>query len=381
MTERTGSTPVLVLDDVLSELDHGRARALLGHLPAGQVVITTASELPSSAGADWTLRIKAGDVIGTVDLKVRRNSRVGSTARRSRYGGIRARPCSDHQVTRLDHEVVEGHRSDSDRWKCSGSGMSSREPDRGARPPDQTRSRHAARRSRHVDVATQVKFLADTIIERLFDEARVEIDHVEVPRCLQASFLTASSVHRYSVHHFGQTHEQPCEVHYVVGCDPKPRALELNRREDTKMTNTGGTPAGWYHSREMPRVRIAIGMDRSGSANHRRSSNRAHLCPGSTPTPPCSTTRLLRRVRRPVTGRRVRHLRGSNTPGTQSPPSYAAPQPGFGAGQPSYGAPGAPQFGSRQPLLRATCRSVSRPARPGRSASGGSEWLLGSSTG
>jgi DNA replication and repair protein RecF len=63
VTERTGSTPVLVLDDVLSELDHGRARALLGHLPAGQVVITTASELPSSAGADRTLRIKAGDVI------------------------------------------------------------------------------------------------------------------------------------------------------------------------------------------------------------------------------------------------------------------------------------------------------------------------------
>ena len=30
-----GSTPVLVLDDVLSELDAGRATALLGHLPAG----------------------------------------------------------------------------------------------------------------------------------------------------------------------------------------------------------------------------------------------------------------------------------------------------------------------------------------------------------
>jgi predicted nucleic acid-binding Zn ribbon protein len=28
--------------------------------------------------------------------------------------------------------------------------------------------------------ATQVKFLADTIIERLFDEARVEIAHIEV---------------------------------------------------------------------------------------------------------------------------------------------------------------------------------------------------------
>ena len=46
VAERTGSTPVLMLDDVLSELDPGRAAALLGHLPAGQIVITTAGPLP-----------------------------------------------------------------------------------------------------------------------------------------------------------------------------------------------------------------------------------------------------------------------------------------------------------------------------------------------
>jgi DNA replication and repair protein RecF len=63
VTERTGSAPVLVLDDVLSELDTGRAQALLGHLPSGQVVITTASELPPNAHADRVLRIKSGDVI------------------------------------------------------------------------------------------------------------------------------------------------------------------------------------------------------------------------------------------------------------------------------------------------------------------------------
>ena len=45
VAERTGSTPVLVLDDVLSELDQRRARALLEHLPSGQVVITTANVL------------------------------------------------------------------------------------------------------------------------------------------------------------------------------------------------------------------------------------------------------------------------------------------------------------------------------------------------
>jgi DNA replication and repair protein RecF len=63
VTERTGSAPVLVLDDVLSELDDHRATALLGHLPTGQVVITTASELPPAARADHVLRIVAGEVV------------------------------------------------------------------------------------------------------------------------------------------------------------------------------------------------------------------------------------------------------------------------------------------------------------------------------
>ncbi len=63
VAERTGSTPVLVLDDVLSELDQGRARALLEHLPAGQVVITTANVLPESAHPDRVLHIRAGAVI------------------------------------------------------------------------------------------------------------------------------------------------------------------------------------------------------------------------------------------------------------------------------------------------------------------------------
>ena len=63
VTERTGSAPVLVLDDVLSELDDHRATALLGHLPSGQVIITTASELPPAARADHVLRVEAGAVV------------------------------------------------------------------------------------------------------------------------------------------------------------------------------------------------------------------------------------------------------------------------------------------------------------------------------
>lgn len=64
VAERVDSAPVLVLDDVLSELDNGRARSLLEHLPPGQVVITTASVLPEAARPDRVLRIVAGSVAG-----------------------------------------------------------------------------------------------------------------------------------------------------------------------------------------------------------------------------------------------------------------------------------------------------------------------------
>lgn len=63
VAERTGATPVLVLDDVLSELDPGRAAALLHHLPDGQVVITSASPLPPEAEPQRILRIDAGTVV------------------------------------------------------------------------------------------------------------------------------------------------------------------------------------------------------------------------------------------------------------------------------------------------------------------------------
>lgn len=58
----TDMTPLLILDDVLSELDPERCEALLAHLPPGQVVITTASPLPEAARPDRTLRIEQGRV-------------------------------------------------------------------------------------------------------------------------------------------------------------------------------------------------------------------------------------------------------------------------------------------------------------------------------
>lgn len=63
VAERTDSTPVLVLDDVLSELDPDRSTALLANLPAGQVVITTASPLPDAAHPERIIRIDSGTVV------------------------------------------------------------------------------------------------------------------------------------------------------------------------------------------------------------------------------------------------------------------------------------------------------------------------------
>ena len=63
VAEKAGSTPVLVLDDVLSELDPQRCTALLRHLPAGQVVLTTAGVLPDAAHPDVIVHIASGAVL------------------------------------------------------------------------------------------------------------------------------------------------------------------------------------------------------------------------------------------------------------------------------------------------------------------------------
>jgi DNA replication and repair protein RecF len=61
-TEVIGSPPVLLLDDVFSELDGHRAAALLAHLDAGQTIVTTAGEVPSGVHAARQLRIDDGRV-------------------------------------------------------------------------------------------------------------------------------------------------------------------------------------------------------------------------------------------------------------------------------------------------------------------------------
>jgi DNA replication and repair protein RecF len=63
VTERVGSSPILLLDDVFSELDPVRADALLACLPAGQAIVTTAGELPAGAEAACRVRIEDGKVL------------------------------------------------------------------------------------------------------------------------------------------------------------------------------------------------------------------------------------------------------------------------------------------------------------------------------
>ena len=61
--ELTGSSPVLLLDDVFSELDDQRAVALVAHLDAGQTLVTTAGTVPRGISADRMLRVDAGHVV------------------------------------------------------------------------------------------------------------------------------------------------------------------------------------------------------------------------------------------------------------------------------------------------------------------------------
>ena len=62
VTDSTGSAPVLLLDDVFSELDPARSNALLGSLPLGQAVLTTAGTVPAGSSPSRTIQVRAGQV-------------------------------------------------------------------------------------------------------------------------------------------------------------------------------------------------------------------------------------------------------------------------------------------------------------------------------
>ena len=62
VAEVLGEEPLLLLDDVFSELDPARSAALLEHLPTGQTLLTTAGLLPDGVRADRWLRVTDGHV-------------------------------------------------------------------------------------------------------------------------------------------------------------------------------------------------------------------------------------------------------------------------------------------------------------------------------
>ena len=55
-----GHAPVLLLDDVFSELDDARSRALLANLPAGQAILTSATGLPPGSHPDLVYALSGG---------------------------------------------------------------------------------------------------------------------------------------------------------------------------------------------------------------------------------------------------------------------------------------------------------------------------------
>ena len=62
ITDAAGTAPVLLLDDVFSELDPDRSDALLDNLPLGQTLLTSASGLPPRAKPDLVLHVAHGRV-------------------------------------------------------------------------------------------------------------------------------------------------------------------------------------------------------------------------------------------------------------------------------------------------------------------------------
>ncbi len=59
-TDMAGSAPVLLLDDVFSELDHQRACALVELLPKGQTIVSTATEVPPEISVQQAFEMISG---------------------------------------------------------------------------------------------------------------------------------------------------------------------------------------------------------------------------------------------------------------------------------------------------------------------------------
>ena len=65
VADAVGEPPILLLDDVFSELDPSRSEALLRHLPPGQALLTTAGVIPEHARPELIVNVRGGTVSTT----------------------------------------------------------------------------------------------------------------------------------------------------------------------------------------------------------------------------------------------------------------------------------------------------------------------------
>ncbi|MCA1677235.1 MAG: hypothetical protein LC799_35345, partial [Actinobacteria bacterium] len=91
VTEVVGEPPLLLLDDVFSELDSGRSQALLDHLPEGQSVLTTTGDIPPAATPHRVVSIQDGRIVAAKPQTQRPGVGLGPERPPERGSGPHAR--------------------------------------------------------------------------------------------------------------------------------------------------------------------------------------------------------------------------------------------------------------------------------------------------
>ena len=147
-TEITGTAPVLLLDDVFSELDETRSSALIAHLTAGQTLITTAGRVPDGVHADRVFHVEAGRVAaGSVPERDRRacdamtrprrpeRRRPGPDRGRARGGARRARDARRRRARRRSSSAGRRSSGTTSRRTRGPSGARRRALGRRRQPP------------------------------------------------------------------------------------------------------------------------------------------------------------------------------------------------------------------------------------------------------
>ena len=65
VAEASGSPPLVLLDDVFSELDPDRSAALVTHLPAAQALLTTTGSMPAGTSPELVVQVTGGRLVAS----------------------------------------------------------------------------------------------------------------------------------------------------------------------------------------------------------------------------------------------------------------------------------------------------------------------------